>query len=401
MGFIIIGNGPAGVTAAHKIATSAPNGFPVLLFSDEKYPFYAKPKLPSYVGDATIIADDVLIYDENWYKRQKIELHLNEKVERVNPKERQITTKNGVYSFSRLLLATGASCYIPSIQGAGQENFFTIRTLNDAVAIRKQLIESNSVVVIGGGILGLEIAHACTNQKKSVHVVEFFPYLLPKQLDQEGASILQGILERQGMQFHLGTTVETILGDNKVKGIRLADDREIPAEMALTCAGIVPNKILAEQAGIACNRGVLVDDYLETNVEGIYAAGDVAEHNKTIYGLWNISQEQARVAAANMLKPRSQKYSGSKIGTTLKVASLYLTSLGSVSPQETANTEIRKFYNEKTPEYVKLFLVEDRIQGAIILGTKRGIPLIRRLFLKDEPVNRFSNEIKQLFPGLV
>ncbi|MFW9916816.1 MAG: NAD(P)/FAD-dependent oxidoreductase, partial [Candidatus Thorarchaeota archaeon] len=213
--------------------------------------------------------------------------------------------------------------------------------------------------------------------------------------------ILQGILEQQGMHFHLGTTVETILGNNQVKGVRLADDREIPAEMALTCAGIVPNKTLAEEAGIACNRGILVDDYLETSVEGIYAAGDVAEHNNTIYGLWNISQEQARVAAANMLQSRSQKYSGSKIGTTLKVANLYLTSLGSVSPQETANTEIRKFYNEETSEYVKLFLDEGRIQGAIILGTKKGIPLIRKLFLKDEPVSQFSNEFKQLFPGLV
>ncbi|MHA2501093.1 MAG: NAD(P)/FAD-dependent oxidoreductase, partial [Candidatus Hodarchaeales archaeon] len=334
MGFIIIGNGPAGVTAARTIATAAPKGFPVLLFSDEDYPHYAKPKLPSYVGDATITADNVVLYDEHWYKRQKIELHLNEKVERVNPEERQITTKYGAYSFSRLLLATGASCYVPPMQGGRQENFFTIRTLSDAIAIRKQLIESDSVVVIGGGILGLEIAHAC--RKKSVHVVEYFPYLLPKQLDQEGASILQGILEKQGLQFHLGTTVETILGDNKVKGVRLADDREIPAEMALICAGIIPKKTLAEQAGIACNRGILVDDYLETSIEGIYAAGDVAEHNNTIYGLWNISQEQARVAAANMLKPRSQKYSGSKIGTTLKVANLYLTSLGNISPQETA-----------------------------------------------------------------
>ncbi len=401
MGFIIIGNGPAGVAAARKIASAAPNGFPILVFSDEDYPHYAKPKLPSYVGDATITADDVVLYDEHWYERQNIELHLNEKVERINSEERQITTKDGVYSFSRLLLATGASCYVPPIQGAKQENFFTIRTLKNAVAIRKQLIESDSVVVIGGGILGLEIAHACVKQKKSVHVVEYFPYLLPKQLDQEGASILQGVLERQGLQFHLGMTVETILGDNKVKGVRLGDNREIPVEMALTCAGIVPNKALAEQAGIACNRGILVDDYLETSIEGIYAAGDAAEHNKTIYGLWNISQEQARVAAANMLKPRSQKYSGSKIGTTLKVANIYLTSFGSVSTQETANTEIRQFHNEKTPEYVKLFLVEDRIQGAIILGTKKGIPLIRRLFLKDEPVSRFSNEIQQLFPGLI
>ncbi|MFX0113834.1 MAG: NAD(P)/FAD-dependent oxidoreductase [Candidatus Hodarchaeota archaeon] len=403
MEFVIIGNGTAGVTAARTIAAAAPEGSTVHQFTDEQFPHYSRPKLPSFIGDPTATKADVLIYDRDWYRRQNIELHLNEKVERINPKEQVIITQSGTYPFSRLLLATGASCYVPSIKGMPITNFFTIRTLEEAIKVRNQLAAptTESVVVIGGGLLGLEIAHACSKQGKPIHVVEYFPYLLPRQLDSEGAVLLQEIFEDQGMQFHLGTTVERVLGDKKVEGVQLANGSELPADMTLTCSGIVPNKALAEKAGIACNRGILVDDYLETNRGGIYAAGDAAEHNGILYGLWSISQEQARVAAANMLKPKSHQYLGSKIGTTLKVANIYLTSLGSVSSKETATMEIRKFRNEQTKEFVKLFLNEDRIQGAIILGTKKGIPLIRKLFLRNETINSFRKEINNLFPNLV
>ncbi|MFX1511249.1 MAG: NAD(P)/FAD-dependent oxidoreductase [Promethearchaeota archaeon] len=401
MRYIIIGNGVAGVTAAQHLAENVSDEDIIQQFTDEGFPYYWKPQLPSFLGNDKITEKDVLAYSLDWYKSKKIDLHLNERVERLNLEEKLVITPSGEYDFDRLLLATGADCFVPPIEGRHLQHFYDLRTLNDAIIIRNQLKRSQSVVIIGGGVLGLEIANSCVQRGITVHTVEFFPYLLPRQLDPEGADVLQKILEKRGMKFYLGSQVEAILGTSNVEGVRLKNGMEIKADLVNVCTGIRSRKRLAEEAGISCNKGIQVNDYMETNVTNVYAAGDCAEHRDIVYGLIPPSTEQARIAATNILNPQSQKYTGSKFSATLKITDLYLTSLGNIKEEEIKDCIIKKYWNEEKEEYVKLFLSEDRILGAIILGTKRGIPVIRRIFLKNELVNTHREELNKLFEDLI
>ncbi len=398
--YIVIGNGVAGTTAVEILVKEASPNSLVSQFTTENFPYYWRPKLPSFLQDDNIHPNDLIQYNLEWYKEKNIILHLNEKVERIFPKEKYIETKEGEYFFDRLLIATGAESFCPPIPGLDLENSLTLRSLTDAIQIRKNLKHTNKVVIIGGGILGIENALSIVSRNIEVSVVEFFNYLLPRQLDPEGGGILQGLLEQKGIKFYMGGVVEKILGDIKVEGVKLKGGTEISADLVLLCTGIAPRVDLANDAGLAKNKGIIVNDFMETSVKDIYAAGDVAEHNGRIYGLIPPSVSQAKVAAQNMINPNSAIYSGSKVSATLKVADLYLTSLGYTGQKTDLNLIERKYLDEKNHEYVKLFLYDNRIHGAIILGTKRGIPILRNLVMQNESIIGHEIEVNQIFPNL-
>jgi len=397
--YVIVGNGAAGAAAAAHLSKSAPDSR-ITQFTDEEFPYYFRPKLPYFLEDDHIPREEV--FASSMDLENKVDLHLGERVTSIGLTRKEVETEIGSekrsYSFDRLLLATGSVSFVPPIKGVNLTNFFTLRTLKDATIIREQLGKSKSVVIIGGGVLGLEFADSCLKRGIKVHVVEFFPYLLPRQLDEEGASILQRNLEQRGMSFYLGEKVESILGDSSVEAVRLSAGAEIQAEMVLASTGVIPNKKLAEQAGIACKRGILVNDYLETSEKDIFAAGDVSEHKGVTYGYVAPARQQGQIAAANMLSPQSQKYNGSKVSATLKVVNIFLTSLGDIRPE---GHDIRKFLDKKAGEYAKLFLSDDKIRGAIIFGTNRGVPLLRDMFSQEKSVEEHKEEVNQFFKGIV
>ncbi|MFW9990478.1 MAG: NAD(P)/FAD-dependent oxidoreductase [Candidatus Odinarchaeota archaeon] len=396
--FVVIGNGVAGFTAVQELAREKLQSSSIIQFTDEQYPYYWRPKLPEFLGDDRMTENDVFAKNLEWYRSNNVELQLEEKVEKIDPDTKTVVTGKGTYSYDRLLMATGADCFVPPV--AGVDLCFAVRTLQDAITIRKQLKNSKSAAIIGGGVLGLEIANACLKRGLETTVIEYFPYLLPRQLDEEGGKILQRILESRNMRFYLGTVVTSVLGDKQVAGIRLKSGEEISTDAVISCTGIVSRKELAEKAGLKINRGIIVDDYMETSIKGIYAAGDAAEHGGRIYGLVMPSTEQARIAAANMVKPGSKKYRGSKVSATLKVTDLYLTSMGEIGEKNDRDFEVRKHVDEERGEYIKLFIKEDRIRGAIILGTKQGIALIRKMVEQETPYSSRETEIHGTFARL-
>lgn len=396
MRYVVIGNGIGGVTAARELAKKAPPNSEIMIFSFENWGYYPRPKLPFFLENPKTTPDELIVYNKEWYESTNIDLHLNEKIHEIFPNKKEIVSSKGVYGYDRLLLSLGAECATPPIRGLQLKHSYTLRSLKDAVKIRNRLKNSRNVVIIGGGLLGIENACACAKQGLDVTIIEYFPQLLPNQLDKEGSDVLIHLLEEIGIRTVTNAQVEELIGDKEVSSVKIKDGTLFPADIVMTCTGNISRVELAEIAGLNVNRGIIVNNYLETSDPNIYAVGDVAEHNGRIYGIIAPATEQARVAAQNMIKPRSKEYHGSKISTTLKVADLYLTSIG--YDKDLPQYKTMKYVRQDPWQYVKLFHEEDQLKSAIILGTKKGIPLIRKLLNQSLVEN--LEKLEDLFPGI-
>ncbi len=394
--YIVVGNGIGGVTAARELLKIAPPESQIMIFSIEGYGYYPKPKLPNFLGDISLSAEKLVVYNEEWYRDSNIQLHTNEKIIAINRDKKKIISENNEFSYDILLLALGAECACPPIPGLDLKDAYTLRSLSDAVTIRSSLEQSQSVVIIGGGLLGIENAIACAKRGNKTTIIEFYPYLLPYQLDPEGSEIFTQLLKKYGVDTITSAQVKKILGKSKVEGIQLTDGHMITADLVLTCTGIKPRINLAKEAGLDVNKGIIVNNYLETSDSSIYAVGDVAEHNGRIYGIIPPTTEQARIAAHNMINPRSEEYHGSQISTTLKVADLYLTSIEYKKDLPSHST--MKYSTQDPWQYIKLFHKDNQLKSAIILGTKKGIPLIRNMI--GQSMAEHYKKLEELFPGI-
>ena len=396
--FIIIGNGVAGFNAAQSLVKEAPSDSKIILFSSEKYGYYLRPKLYEFLRQDLKIKD-MISYSKEYYSKLGVELHLEEEIIAISPRDKIVISTVKQYSYDRLLLANGAECYCPVVPGINLLNSFSLRSLDDAIAISTRMKWSKQAVIIGGGLLGLEVASACAERGLNTSVIEFFPYLLPRQLDAEGGKILQNILEeKQKITFYLGVKVQEILGKDHVEGIKLINGMVIPADIIMTCTGIAPRIDLFKKVGIETNRGVIVNDFLETSIRDIYAAGDIAEHRGKVYGIIPPSIEQAKVAAQNMIKPRSVEYTGSKLSTSIKVTNLLVTSIDYIGKEEELKYSQRKYIVPNEGIYCKIFLDQDIIKSAIIIGTKNGISLLKGNI--GSSYKNIEEELNQLFPGI-
>ncbi len=398
MDYIILGNGVAGISAAQTLSAKMNNGSRITQFTDEPIPgFYNRPKIPSFIANNDLAVKDVITYDLDWYARKKIKLHYDEKIDRINFNKKTIISSKGSYSYDRLLIATGAGCKCPPIAGQNLDHFYTIRNLTDAIKIRNRLNSSTAAVILGGGLLGLEAANAAISQGLKTTVVEFFPYLLPRQLDEEGGIVLQRILESRGMTIMVGKAAERIQGSSVVESVVLKDGLEIPTNIVLACTGIEPRIELVNEY-LEVNNGIIVNNFLETSKKDIYAAGDCAEFQGRIYGLIPPSMQQANIAAANMISPRSEEYQGSKISSTVKITDLFLSSFGYKGNETDLGYESMKFIGKE--QYVKLYIHEDKLKAAIILGVRKLLPIVKKIFNKELSVSNNLSEITKIVPNL-
>jgi nitrite reductase (NADH) large subunit len=314
-------------------------------------------------------------------------------VARVRPDEKRIETAAGsTESYDALCLADGAGSSVPPIRGADKPGVHTLRTLDDAEAILARVAARPEVVVIGGGLLGLELARALKARGAAVTVLEVFPYLLPRQLDPPGGAVLARQFEAAGIRVRVGVATEEIIGSPEASGVRLKTGEEIPAGSVLIAAGVRPNIGLAREAGLTVDRGVFVDDLMATSHAGIFAAGDGTQHKGRLYGIIPASFDQARTAAASMLGLR-KPYAGTVPSNTLKVMGLSLASVGIVNPEPTAGLEEIRREDDASGLYRKIVLDGGRLVGAVWMGTREGVPLIARAVAARLDVAGFKNEI--------
>ena len=390
MKVVIIGNGLAGTMAA-KTLRELDQQVEVQVFAEEKYSYYPRPNLIEFIA-GRLPLEKVFAFSEDWHVRQKIDIHLGNPVRRIFPDSKEVEVgAGGRVAYDALLIASGASSFIPPIKGAAKQGVFALRTMEDALSMLDCLKGHPRVVIIGGGLLGLEIARAIKLRGAEVEVVEVFDRLLPRQLDSQGAALLKIQIESLGIRVRLGVTTEEILGGEEVSGLRLKGGAELDAGMAVIAAGVRPNLTLPAEAGLATDKGLIVDDRLQTSVPGIFAAGDGTQHRGRVYGIIPASFDQARAAAFNILG-QEKTYEGTVWANTLKVAGIYVTSVGLVTPEGEGYREIRKF----SPEagiYKKVVLRDDALIGAIWMGTKKGAAEITRAVTLRMKVDRWLNSL--------
>jgi nitrite reductase (NADH) large subunit len=387
---VIIGNGLAGTMAA-KTLRELDAQAEVVVFAEEKYPYYPRPNLIEYIA-GRLPYERIFAFPEEWQARQKIDIRLGTPVRKLHPQSREVELEGSRREpYDVLLIANGASSLLPPIQGAERRGVFSLRTLDDAQAIIDYVQKHPRVVIIGGGLLGLEIARAIRLRGAEVEVVEFFDRLLPRQLDAQGASLLRSQIENLGIRVRLGVATEEILGPDEVKGLRLKGGAEVRAEMAVIAAGVRPNLGLPQDAGLATDRGLVVDDRMRTSRPQVFAAGDSVQHKGKVYGIIPASFDQARAAAYNMLG-QEKRYEGTVPANTLKVAGLYVTSLGLVNPEGPGYEEIRKIGRDEGI-YKKVVLQDGVMVGAIWMGTKRGVSEIARAVTAKTKVNQWINTL--------
>jgi len=385
--YVIIGNGVAGTTAAENIRKMDKEGN-ITIVTDEDLPFYYRIRLNEFIsGDIT--EQDLIAKGDQWYRDQNIDLKLMTRIVRAELREKIIITENKErLSYDRLLIATGSHSFIPPIKGSEKRGVFALRTIKDARNILAYASEAEGIVLIGGGLLGLEAGNALRKLGKKVTVVEFFPRLLPRQLDVDGAKRLQEIMEGMGFSFRLGAKTQEVTGDDHVNGVLLEGGETLPAEMVIISAGVRPNIELAESLGLDSDKGIKVDEHLQTNQPDIYAAGDVAEFRGIPYGIWPAAMEQGKIAGANMAGGK-KVYKGSTMVNTLKVVGIDLASAGNIDAENELESRIIK--DEKV--YKKIVIENNKIIGCIMLGDTKGFNKITKAISESVDVSKIKDQI--------
>jgi len=392
-----VGNGIAAITAAQAIVAAEPTQH-IEIYADEPHPSYMRPRLTSFLAGGIDIAE-LYLHSPEWYARRGIAVHLETPVMELDTAARRIELDSGEQvAYDRLLLAMGSSPLLPALEGVGQKGVFTLRTIDDALAIRSHAQSCltrghREAVVIGGGLMGLEAAKALVDLGMELTVLEHGPWLLPKQIDEQGAAVLEGLLSQLGVRCLSSAVAKSILAnDDGLSAVALEDGRTVGAHLVLCSAGVRPNTELAQAAGLTVGRGVLVDGQMRTSAEDVYAAGDVAEYDGQAWCIIPAALEQGRVAAANMLSPGSMNYSGTVPSTTLKVVGADLTSIGMINPPEQGFQELRKS-DLIAGVYQKLVLEDGRIVGAILLGASEKVPAVSRLIREHTDVSDYAEEL--------
>jgi nitrite reductase (NADH) large subunit len=385
--YVIVGNGVAGTTAAETIRKNDAQGS-ITIVTDEDLPFYWRIQLNEFIAGEKD-EQGLLAKKERWYEDQKIDLKLQTRIIGGNAQERFVVTENKEeIPYDSLLIATGSHSFIPPIKGSDQTGVFALRSIRDARAISEWADKTKEVVLIGGGLLGLEAGNALRKRGKKVMVVEFFPRLLPRQLDNEGAQKLQAIMEEMGFSFRLGAKTEEIAGGNEIEGVQLEGGETIPAQMVVISAGVRPNLELAEALGLEADKGIKVDEYLRTKHPDVFAAGDVAEYRGMPYGIWPAAMEQGQVAGMNMVG-KDSAYHGTTMANTLKVVGVELASAGEIDVDHKFESKV--VVGEKI--YKKLVLENDRIVGCIMLGSKKGFNQIADLMSAKRNVAEVKDQV--------
>jgi nitrite reductase (NADH) large subunit len=389
--YVIIGNGVAGNAAAENIRKYDPEG-KIVMFSKEDRPFYYVPALPEYVAGEKQV-DQTIIHPQSWYDQQRIELHLATAVTKIDAAEKFVETEKGErFAFDKLLLATGGKSFIPPMKGADSPKVFTLKTLADADRIKTAASQAKTAVLIGGGLLGLEAGNGLRKRGLKIIVVEFFPRLLPRQMDVAGAAILQSQMEDMGFSFHLGATTEEIVAGPAGLQVCLKGGEKITGEMVLISAGIRPDLSLAQALGLEVDKGVTVDDAMKTSRDDIYAAGDLIEHRGRLYGIWPAAQEQGRVAAAAMAG-HGVKYEGTLPSNVLKVVGIDLAAAGDIDADGKLEAIVHQDKAKKT--YRKLVIQDNCLVGAILLGDIRGSAEIQAAIKEKKDISRLKSGLAQ------
>ena len=365
---VMIGNGMAGVRTLEELLKLAPDLYDITVFGAEPHPNYNRILLsPVLAGEQTF--EEIVLNDLDWYAEHNIRLMLNRKVVEIDRAKRRVIAEDGSEAeYDRLLIATGSNPFILPIPGNQLDGVIGYRDIADTQAMMDAAKTHKHAVVIGGGLLGLEAANGLKLRGMGVTVVHIGEWPMERQLDKTAGTLLQRALESRGLCFKMQKQTAELIGNaqGRVRAVRFADGEVIDADLVVMAAGIRPNSALVEKAGIPCNRGILVNDTLQTYDPRVYAVGECANHRGTAYGLVAPLFEQAKVCANHLAMLGFSRYLGSVTSTKLKVTGIDLFSAGDFIGGE--GTETITLSDPIGGVYKKLVIKEDRLVGACLYG---------------------------------
>lgn len=363
---VMIGNGMAGVSFVEQLLKLNPHRYDITIIGSEPHPNYNRIMLSSVLaGEATM--EDIVLNSWEWYRENNIQLHAGQTVTAVDTEARTVTTNLGLQlEYDELVFATGSLPFMLPLPGADKEGVIAFRDIKDCETMLSASQQYKKAVVIGGGLLGLEAARGLVNLNMEVHVVHIHHYLMERQLDETAAKLLQAELERQGMKFLLTKNSDTIIGGDRVEGLTFKDGTSVEADLVVMAVGIKANSVLAKEAGIAVNRGIVVDDYMETNIPNVYAVGECAEHRGTVYGLVAPLYEQGAVLAKKLAGIEADGYQGSVLSTKLKISGVNVFSAGDFS--DGPDTRALRVQDDLDGIYKKVVFRDGKIAGAVLFG---------------------------------
>lgn len=358
--YLIIGNGIAGLAAAEEIRKNDENG-KILIVSKEEIPTYWRTRLSALIAK-DFDKDDIYVKKEAWYQEKNIEEKLDTEVEKLDLENNKAILANGEeIEYGKVLLATGARAFVPPIKNVESKGVFAIRSLDDLISFKEYAADKKEVVIIGGGILGLEAAFSVKELGKEVSVIEAADYILNRQLDHELSKKLEKSLNDMGIKTFTGKATEEILvNDGKVSGIKLSNGEEIKADVIMVQAGVRSIIDLAKNSNLEVDRGIIVNDNLQSRKENVYAAGDCAQIGNFTIGLWTASQEMGKIVGRNMTGAK-ETYEKPKPFSTLMIGNIKVFSAGMTSGEG-----IEEMKTEKDGNIYKLFKKDGKFVGGIL-----------------------------------
>ena len=363
---IVIGNGMAAARLVDELARRALGRYAVAVIGEEPRLAYNRVLLSALLADE-VGFDDIELRPARWWRDRGVTLRYGVRATAVDAAARNVTLAGGTrLSFSKLVFATGSQPIKPDIPGMDLPGVLTFRDVDDVNAIAASKAAGTRVVVIGGGLLGLEAAYGLAKAGARVTLLHLMDRLMERQLDHRAALMLQRAVEARGIAVRLQAQTARIGGNGKVEGVELHDGTTIAADAVVVAVGIRANAALARTAGLEVGRGIVVDDHLETNAAGVHAIGECAEHRGCCYGLVEPAYEQAQLLARRLAGERAS-YPGSVLATNLKVSGVNVFSAGDFLAATDEAEEI-VFSDPAVGIYKKLIIAHDRLVGAVLFG---------------------------------
>ncbi|UHA73237.1 nitrite reductase large subunit NirB [Paenibacillus sp. 481] len=390
---VVIGNGMAGISTVEQILKLT-SRFDITVFGNEPHPNYNRILL-SYVLDGSKTIDDIVLNGWDWYKENGITLHTEMSVSHIDETNQEIVTDSGKrVCYDKAIIATGSNPFMLPIPGSKKQGVIGFRDISDCQQMLKAAKTYKKAAVIGGGLLGLEAAKGLVHLGMSVTVVHLMEDLMERQLDHQAALMLKAELESQGIQFAMGKQTVELLGDERVSGLRFADGTMLEAEFVVMAVGIKPNVAVALGSGIETNRGILVNDYMQTSMPEVYAVGECNEHRGVCYGLVAPLFEQGMVLAKHLCGVDTLPYEGSVLSTKLKISGVDVFSTGEFI--EGPDHVVIAHKDEWKRTYKKILLKDDVMVGAVLFGDITDSAQLQKL-IKQKTV--MTDEIYSFLMG--
>ncbi|PTU82892.1 nitrite reductase large subunit NirB [Staphylococcus pasteuri] len=385
---VMIGNGIAGLRTIEEILERDDERFDITIIGKEPYPNYNRIMLSNILQNKMSV-EETIMNSYDWYDEHNIQLINNDPAIKIDRNNQKVMTESGIeVDYDQCIFATGSKAFVLPIQGSDFPSVIGWRTIDDTKRMMEIAKSKKHAIVIGGGLLGLECARGLLDQGMEVTVIHLAEWLMEMQLDAKAGQMLKADLEKQGMNFELQANTKEILGEEDVEAVRLADGRVLEADLVVMAVGIRPYTELAKQSDLEVNRGIVVNDMMQTSDPNIYAVGECAEHQGKVYGLVAPLYEQGKVLADYLTDNDTEGYKGSTTFTSLKVSGCDLYSAGQiVESPEIKGIEI---FNSVDNNYKKVFLKDGEVVGAVLYGNTDDGSRFYNMMKKHESIEDYT-----------